>query len=63
MKKIILTTILIGSLVGCGQIDREMAKLTGAPSPVCYKGVEYVQFTSGVSVAYNTDGTVITCGD
>jgi hypothetical protein len=59
--KVILMAIGIVGLVGCGQIDREMAKITGNGSSTCYKGVEYVQFTSGASVAYNTDGTVRTC--
>jgi len=59
--KLILIMMPIIALVGCGQIDREMAKFTGKGSATCYKGVEYVQFTSGASVAYNTDGTIKLC--
>jgi len=57
----VVTIIATFSLIGCGQIDKEMAKITGKGSSTCYKGVEYVQFTSGASVAYNTDGTIKLC--
>lgn len=61
MIKLILISLTFVSLVGCGKIDRQIASITGDPTSVCYEGVEYVQFTSGSSVAYNTDGTVKTC--
>lgn len=63
LKLISLTFVSLSfvSLVGCGQVDRTIAKYTGDPVAVCYQGVEYVQFTSGASVAYNVDGTVRTC--
>jgi len=61
--KILLGTILALALTGCGQFDRNMARWTGDPTAICYKGVEYVQFTSGASIAYNQDGTVRTCNE
>lgn len=61
MKKIFLTFALILSLSGCGAIDRSLASLTGDASKTCVDGVEYLQFTSGVSVAYTKDGRVKTC--
>jgi len=66
MKQIVFAGVLMfGALLltGCGQVDRGIAKITGDPVAVCYKGVEYVQLTSGASVAYNADGTVRTCGE
>lgn len=61
MKKMILVFGLILSLSGCGAIDRQLAALTGDASKTCVDGVEYLQFTSGVSVAYTKDGKIKTC--
>ncbi len=47
-------------LTGCGWADRVTATATGF-SKVCVEGVEYIQFTSGASVAYTQDGKVKTC--
>lgn len=47
--------------VGCGAVDRSLAKFTGDATETCHDGVMYLQFTSGASVAYNKDGTVKTC--
>jgi len=51
--------IVIGSVLAvaltisaCGSFSRDMAKLTGQ-SEVCYKGISYVQFPSGVTVMYD----------
>jgi len=55
--------LLIGcvfTLSGCGWFDRELAKLSGY-STVCVKGVEYIQFTSGATPMYRSDGTLVTC--
>jgi hypothetical protein len=48
-------------LTGCGALDRFSAHITGDASEVCHDGVLYLQFTSGASVKYNTDGTMATC--
>ena len=47
-------------LASCGNIDRSLAHLKGAQE-ICFKGVEYVQFASGASVEYGTDGHIILC--
>lgn len=54
-----VATVLL--LAGCGQIDRSMARLTGAPQETCVDGVLYLQFTSGTSVKYQPDGKIATC--
>jgi len=58
MKKMILLSSLL--LVGCGTLSRGCAKYFGSDE-ICIDGVKYLQFTSGASVKYNTDGTVATC--
>ena len=58
------TAILIlasALLTGCGWFDRVAAIATGY-ARVCVDGVEYLQFTSGATVAYTRDGKVKTCG-
>lgn len=60
MKKIILAIVLVIPLSGCGAFDRATAVATGF-SRMCVDGVSYIQFTSGATVAYNTNGTVKTC--
>ena len=37
-------------LVGCGDWEQTVASVTGY-STICVNGVEYIQFTSGASVA------------
>jgi len=59
--KYILITFIILLVSGCGAIDRAVAKVTGDGSEVCQDNVIYLQFTSGTSVKYNTDGTIATC--
>lgn len=59
MKKIILLMILF-VFFGCGVVERFEAKVTGH-SKMCVDGVEYIQFTSGASVAYTTDGKIKLC--
>lgn len=61
MKKILFAFAVAISLAGCGAIDRQLAALTGDASKTCVDGVEYLQFTSGVSVAYTKDGKIKTC--
>ena len=53
--------IIMALLTGCGQIDRGLAKLTGGGSKTCIDGVMYLQFTSGATVMYNTDGSIKLC--
>lgn len=64
MKNVIKVALAVGvvlSMSGCGAIDRGMANLTGDGSETCHDGVLYLQFTSGVSVKYNQDGSLATC--
>lgn len=61
MKTTILTIASAMMLTGCGWFDRVAAGATGY-SYVCVDGVEYLQFTSGATVAYTRDGKVKTCG-
>jgi hypothetical protein len=64
MRNIIFAGVLMFvalNLTGCGKVDRDIARLTGNPVKVCYQGVQYVQLTSGASVAYNTDGSIKLC--
>lgn len=50
MKTVIMILIAL-SLTGCGYFDRVIATTTGI-AHTCIDGVEYLQFTSGASVAY-----------
>ena len=62
MKKyfcIVLAGVIL-SLFGCGKFDLISAKVTGYSSQ-CVDGVQYLQFSSGASVAYNPNGTIKTC--
>lgn len=58
--------LFLGALVailfnGCGFIDRKVSSITGNGSETCQDGVVYLQFTSGVTVKYNQDGTIVKC--
>ena len=59
--KTLTIAILAAALSGCGWFDRASTSLTGNASRVCLGGVEYLQFTSGASVAYTPDGKIKTC--
>jgi hypothetical protein len=61
MIKILAVIAATVMLSGCGAIDRFVAKVTGDGSETCHDGVIYLQFTSGVSVKYNQDGSISTC--
>ena len=52
--------IAISFLQACGSCSRSVANITGV-SRECVDGVEYLQFPSGVSVAYNPDGSIKLC--
>lgn len=61
MKRLVILAVLALSLTGCGWFDRTVtANVTGF-SRSCVDGVEYLQFASGVTVAYNANGTIKTC--
>eukprot|EP01034_Spumella_vulgaris_P025165 gene25165-31592_t len=60
MKTLLLIFIATATVTGCGWFDNQLASVTGF-SKSCVDGVEYLQFNSGVSVAYTTDGKVKTC--
>lgn len=59
--KSLIVVLLVVSLTGCGWFDRSVAALTGGATKTCVDGVEYLQFTSGASVAYTREGKVKTC--
>jgi hypothetical protein len=61
IMKSILTFAIALSLTGCGWFDRKMAAVTGDATVSCIGGVEYLQFTSGATVAYTPDGKIKTC--
>ena len=60
---VFLCTILAlsSTLTACGNFDRALAGYTGKATKECIDGVQYLQFTSGASVAYDTDGLVKLC--
>ena len=58
--KYIIIVLSLALLSGCGEMSRGVAKFTGH-SVECVDGVKYLQFTSGVTVKYNRDGTIATC--
>ncbi len=60
MRAAILILASVFALTGCGWFDRVAATATGY-ARVCVDGVEYLQFTSGATVAYTRDGKVKTC--
>ena len=58
----LLAILLLGlTLTACGKVSRMEANFTGN-AVECVQGVQYIQFPSGVTVMYNQDGTIKTCG-
>jgi hypothetical protein len=57
--KLLAILALALTLSSCGVMERMFAGVTGGGTETCFRGVTYVQFTSGASVAYNTDGTIM----
>ena len=57
---VILIFTISMQLEGCGSCSRSVANITGV-SRECVDGIEYLQFPSGVSVAYNLDGSIKQC--
>jgi len=60
MKKLLVLGLLLGFSSGCDGCSRNVANWRGH-STMCVDGVVYIQFASGASVGYNTDGTIKTC--
>lgn len=61
MKKLMIVSLALLLLSGCGWMDRKIAAATGGATEACVSGVLYLQFTSGATVKYDTDGTVAVC--
>jgi len=59
--KQILVLAMVMLFTGCGYIDRGVATVTGGGAEACVDNVIYLQFTSGVSVKYDTNGSIATC--
>ncbi len=59
-KALILITVLMAGLLGCGYADRKVAALTGYTRH-CIDGVSYLQFPSGATVEYTPEGKIKTC--
>lgn len=59
MKYIILAAVAL-TLSGCGAGERIYASVTGW-SVICVEGVSYIQFVSGATVQYTTDGKIKLC--
>lgn len=51
---------LLDIFLSTGSAHRKIAEYTGY-SAICVDGVKYIQFTSGASVQYDTNGKVVTC--
>ena len=64
--KMILIAVVAVFVVGAGlylnsgSFNRQLAVVKGF-SRECIDGVQYLQFVSGATVKYNTDGTIATC--
>ena len=58
--KVLLVAVLALSLTACGKVSQMEAKLIGNAIE-CVQGVQYIQFSSGVTVMYNQDGSIKTC--
>ena len=60
MKTTTLILIATTMLTGCGWFSLLNAASTGHAT-ACIDGVEYLQFASGVTVAYTREGDVKVC--
>jgi len=58
--KALIAIAVCATLSGCGVWERTVAGYTGY-SRVCVAGVSYLQFTSGATVEYTTEGKIRTC--
>lgn len=57
---IVVFAVVLLAIGGCGKTDQMIAHYTGTAS-ICHEGVQYIQFTSGATVAYNTNGSIKLC--
>jgi len=57
--KLLAILALVLALSSCGVVERFFAGVTGGGTATCFRGVTYVQFTSGATVAHNPDGTIM----
>lgn len=58
--KYVLLLLVLAPLTGCGAFSRSVASLTGYDT-ACVDHVKYVQFVSGASVKYSSDGKIEVC--
>ena len=57
----ILAAVILLSVTACGQLDRELASMTGSASKTCIDGVTYLQFTNGATVQVDQTGKPVAC--
>lgn len=57
----IVLLFVVVQIQGCGACRYQKANIIGIGRE-CVDGVEYLQFPSGVTVAYNPDGSIKQCG-
>lgn len=61
--KIVLIVLILLAACSCGAFDRAAANFTGNASQTCFRGVLYLQFTSGAAVALDKNGMPLTCAN
>jgi hypothetical protein len=62
MKKNLILLLLVACMLGgCGWFDRTFISNVKGHSKECIEGVSYLQFPSGVTVQYTSDGKIKTC--
>lgn len=59
LRFLLIATVLM--LAGCGFVDRYFTANIKGHSKECIEGVSYLQFPSGVTVQYASDGKIKTC--
>lgn len=59
MKKLLIIGVCL-LLSACGHFTRMEANYIGY-AQICVQGVNYLQFTSGATVQYDTKGKVVMC--
>ena len=57
----ILAAVILLSVTACGQLDRELASMTGSASKTRIDGVTYLQFTNGATVQVDQTGKPVAC--
>ena len=57
----ILAAVILLSVTACGQLDRELASMTGSANKTCIDGVTYLQFTNGATVQVDQTGKPVAC--